>query len=1331
MNNVLLTLGALLVGILVALAGVPMMVDWNGYRGVFEEEASRLMGRDVRVGGGVNVRILPVPYVRFEKLRIADVNSTGGDPLFRAESVTMRLSIAPLMRGVLEAQSVELKKPQLRLAVDAEGRGNWRSLSLKAGGLPFVPADVSLQSVGISGGTLLLVGASGKDLGDFQDVEGELSADSVEGPFKFKGTSKWSGGLREIRFATAKPESDGATRVRASVRVPANQNSYQFDGRVLDLKGRPHLDGELTAKLPLAGGPTPQKGAAGLDDGSAFELKAKVDGDLSGGKLTDIALSLDRPGDPQLITGDVSAAWADVQRVDMALASRSLNLDWIAGVGILRDPLEIARSALGVILAGLPVDAQTDARFKADRVTLAGDAVTNVVIAISRRGAALDLNEMRAVLPGAAVLNATGVIGRDGAPSAFVGPVTLRGANFAKFASWARHDGPLKGSPQGSRATYEGPFLLDGQLAMSAGGFALTQATGEFADQLMTGEFRVTTEGRKRVAIVLQGDKLDAALLWPGGLDPDKLRTVLTGAPVADGLLSGAVDAQLGSITQAGFYGYNPDTTDLSLDVRVGEYRATPATTLRELDAKLTVERGKLSVTRGQFQTDSGLAVDFDGQIAGIGAIAGGKPTNDTGGDSAAGKRGLVRFVVTAPTAAAAADAVAALELPAPSRPSEQTIAALGAVRMAGSVTIGARTPQSIDWALDGTVDGGRVIATVALDAGMKAWRSGTVDVAATVDTSNVGRWLALAGLGTDEVAGNRIAGGSPAIGLRQAGQIFVKASGQPITGLTTLATVTSDDVSLAYQGLIGLPKPGDVVADGAVGIAARDSGTVLALADLALGQGATGVPLQGQVVVKLQDRTLSLSARDVLAGRSRLSGSLSVGLDGAASASAAAVPSPRVLHADLSLDSASVGGLLALISDRKNGANGDAADRVGVVWSDQALSFAGFERVKGDIALQIGRLELQGAAVLTNVRANIKATPGRVGIETVTANGLGGTVAGGFALQQVSGITQLSGEGQLTGAQINEDGPPVGLHLTVTSQGLNPSGLIANLVGGGDMSVGAGSVKGLGPAGVAGVVETVFASKGSQPSGDEFAKLLTGQLAATRLAIEPRTVRFAVTNGVARIPVTRFAAPLGSTSVEGAIDFNRLAYVMDWRIEATAKPGVTGKPKAPHAAVVITQSGLLVAAAQGSSQLGLAAFEQELGLRKLERDSEELERLRKLDEERVMKEVADRVAADTALRAADVAAKAAQAAAAAAWAPVSAVPAPVEAVRPQTGLSLGGAGASSPEGDAVGAGLNVVGQPNGRVLTAPPSGAGAGLRQAPDKRRAQDGIPAPLQNNF
>ena len=57
MNNGLLYFGGLLVVVLAALFAVPNFVDWNGYRGVFEEEASKVLGRDVRVGGEVNLKL--------------------------------------------------------------------------------------------------------------------------------------------------------------------------------------------------------------------------------------------------------------------------------------------------------------------------------------------------------------------------------------------------------------------------------------------------------------------------------------------------------------------------------------------------------------------------------------------------------------------------------------------------------------------------------------------------------------------------------------------------------------------------------------------------------------------------------------------------------------------------------------------------------------------------------------------------------------------------------------------------------------------------------------------------------------------------------------------------------------------------------------------------------------------------------------------------------------------------------------------------------------------------------------------------------------------------
>jgi uncharacterized protein involved in outer membrane biogenesis len=87
--------------VMAALFTVPYFIDWNGYRGVFEEEASRLLAREVRVGGAVNLHLLPTPYVRLEKVRIAENAVNLEASFFRADSVTIRLAVAPILRGAI------------------------------------------------------------------------------------------------------------------------------------------------------------------------------------------------------------------------------------------------------------------------------------------------------------------------------------------------------------------------------------------------------------------------------------------------------------------------------------------------------------------------------------------------------------------------------------------------------------------------------------------------------------------------------------------------------------------------------------------------------------------------------------------------------------------------------------------------------------------------------------------------------------------------------------------------------------------------------------------------------------------------------------------------------------------------------------------------------------------------------------------------------------------------------------------------------------------------------------------------------------------------------
>src|SRR5882672_10490307 len=180
MSNFFVTVAVFLITIIAALFAIPYFIDWNGYRGVFEEEASRLLGREVRVGGAVNLHLLPTPYFRFEKVRIADASVNLQEPFFRTDSLTIKLAIPPMIRGVLEANEIELQKPVLRLALNAADGWNWQSFGEVLGKSAYLPANVALTSVKIVDGALALHAPDGTERTRFEAFNGELSAPALD-----------------------------------------------------------------------------------------------------------------------------------------------------------------------------------------------------------------------------------------------------------------------------------------------------------------------------------------------------------------------------------------------------------------------------------------------------------------------------------------------------------------------------------------------------------------------------------------------------------------------------------------------------------------------------------------------------------------------------------------------------------------------------------------------------------------------------------------------------------------------------------------------------------------------------------------------------------------------------------------------------------------------------------------------------------------------------------------------------------------------------------------------------------------------------------------------
>ncbi|HEX5666192.1 MAG TPA: AsmA family protein, partial [Hyphomicrobium sp.] len=726
MNNLLVYIGGFLIVVLAALFGLPYVVDWNGYRGVFEEEASRMLGREVRVQGNVSLRLLPSPYVHAEKLRIGGaIGEETGRPLFRADGFTMWLSVPPLLKGIVEARDAQIVKPVLELAIDAQGRSTLASLKVAPGRFSFVPQDITFRSVAVIDGSLGLSGPNGVELARIDGINGEVSADTAEGPFRYRGTVLWHGEKREVRFNTAPRDPNGDLRFKTNVTVPATANSYTLEGTARDLADAVTIDGTLAARISTAGfavSPAAEAGATEPKDKVAkpnafFDVTAKVASEAGRVTLDDIAISLEQGGLPQLISGRSSITWTDQMKLDLELNSKWLDLDQLtasasAAPGAI--PLELARTLFDRLVDQLPASGGTDIAIAVDQVGLGKQSVSGLKLKASRKGGPLELKDVRASLPGGTNLALDGVLdGAEGARS-FTGTMALSGQSLTRFTTWGFGDNPF------SRSRSDGPFAIAGNLKLDDNAIELTDASAEVSGTPVMGEVRLGLTEPRRLAVALEGEKIDLEDLWPGNPGLRGLRRLLTGG-------GNAAASDAAAISGDGLFG-----SDVSFDIKAGQL-IDGERKLENVHLDVSLQKGALTVPKLKFVSKGGLAVDLEGAAADV-------PDKTSGS---------LRGVIEAPSAEAMATLSDLVDLPPDIDAKLNRWSGLTPWRVATTFSFGERKEAAVDVTLDGTLRGGRVVAEARIDAARGEWRTAPADVTAQIETPDVYGFL-------DQVSGTK-----------------------------------------------------------------------------------------------------------------------------------------------------------------------------------------------------------------------------------------------------------------------------------------------------------------------------------------------------------------------------------------------------------------------------------------------------------------------------------------------------------------------------------------------------------------------------------------------
>jgi hypothetical protein len=192
-----------------------------------------------------------------------------------------------------------------------------------------------------------------------------------------------------------------------------------------------------------------------------------------------------------------------------------------------------------------------------------------------------------------------------------------------------------------------------------------------------------------------------------------------------------------------------------------------------------------------------------------------------------------------------------------------------------------------------------------------------------------------------------------------------------------------------------------------------------------------------------------------------------------------------------------------------------------------------------------------------------------------------------------------------------------VSFGLDFNSVGLSPRGLVSAARGKGQIALGRSQLNRLSPGAINSAALAALTAPGETLVAELRRKLDEG-LGSGVVPLGPRTIAVTIADGTARLEPVILETPEGRATGSTAIDAEMMKFDSEWRIEPKPAParGGLGKGGAlPGVSVVYV--GPLANLGAVEPKLQTEVLERELSLRKMERYVDELERLRRSDEER------------------------------------------------------------------------------------------------------------------
>ncbi len=241
-----------------------------------ERAASASAGRPVTIGDA-DVTIWPSPSISLNNLVVGNAEGMTGPEVLKAQSVNARLKLKPLFSGKAEIESLEIIKPEVNLARDASGKGNWafESKVQASGG----PAVTLLNGAKIKDGIVSYAAAGAKDPLRIEKIDATIEpngATSATGQLARNGENAAVSITLKDLLAVADGKSSDLKMVVDGKHVKGEINGVASNAAPQDFTGDISMTSGSVRDLARWLGSDVEKGAAPVPGSVAGKIKANA-----------------------------------------------------------------------------------------------------------------------------------------------------------------------------------------------------------------------------------------------------------------------------------------------------------------------------------------------------------------------------------------------------------------------------------------------------------------------------------------------------------------------------------------------------------------------------------------------------------------------------------------------------------------------------------------------------------------------------------------------------------------------------------------------------------------------------------------------------------------------------------------------------------------------------------------------------------------------------------------------------------------------------------------------------------------------------------------------